>query len=54
MYEYAAYFKLLLLCGYTNELEQYIDTALMEQDPLSNVILELSMVGSNSKKKLSV
>jgi len=52
--EYAVYFKLLLLCGYTEELQQYIEDALTEQDPLSDVILELSLIGKDSKKMLSV
>ena len=53
-YEYATYFKLLLLCGYKDEMEQYLDTALAEEDPLSDIILELSLTGSDDKKKLSV
>lgn len=53
-YEQAAYFKLLLLCGYADELQRYIENALAEQDPLSNVILELSTAGSDNKKVLSV
>lgn len=53
-YEYAVYFKLLLLCGYTDELEQYLDTALEEQDPLSDIVLELSFTGSDNGKKLLV
>lgn len=53
-YEYATYFKLLLLCGYTDELEQYIDCELEKQDELSDIILELSTAGSNGKKKLSI
>lgn len=53
-YEYAVYFKLLVLCGYTEELQHYIDDALVEQEHLSNIILELSLVGKDSKKMLSV
>ena len=53
-YEYAVYFKLLLLCGYQDELQRYIDDALVDQDPLSDVVLELSTVGSDNKKTLSV
>ena len=53
-YEYAAYFRLLLLCGYKDELQQYVEKALLEQDPLSDVVLELSLSGSNDKKMLSV
>lgn len=53
-YEYAAYLKLLLLCGYPDELQKYIDDALAEQDSLSDVVLELSTVGDDPKKRLSV
>lgn len=53
-YDYAVFFKLLLLCGYKDELEQYIDTALEEQDPISDIVLELSCAGFDDKKKLSI
>lgn len=53
-YEYAVFFKLLLLCGYKDDMEQHLDTALVEQEPLSDIVLELSMAGSDDKKKLSL
>ena len=53
-YEYAAYFRLLLLCGYNDELEEYVDAALVEEDPLSDIILELATTGQDVNKKLSV
>lgn len=53
-YEYAAYFRLLLLCGYSDELQQYVDKALVEEEPLSDVVLELVLTGANDRKKLSV
>lgn len=53
-YEYAVYFKLLLLCGYKDELAQYVDVALAEQDPLSDIILELATTGPDDKKILAV
>lgn len=52
-YEYAIYFKLLLLCGYKDEMEQFIDAALVEQEPLSYIVLELVTNGSDDKKALS-
>ena len=52
-FEYAAYFKLLLLCGYNDELQKYIDTALIEQNPISDIVLELSTSSSDDKKMLS-
>ncbi len=51
-YECAVYFRLLLLCGYKDELQKYIDKALVEQEPLSNVVLELSSVGVNTDDKI--
>ena len=53
-YEDAVYFKLVLLCGYKDELQAYVDKALIEQDPLSDVVLKLSAVGADDKKMLSV
>lgn len=53
-YEQAAYFKLLLLSGYTDELQRHIDSALLEQVTPSNIILELSTLGLDNKKTLSV
>lgn len=53
-YEYAVYYKLLLLCGYTDELYNFIDQALIEQDPISPVVLDLSSAGTDKNKLLSV
>lgn len=53
-YEYAAYLRLLLLCGYNDELQRYVDIALVEEDPLSDVVLELSLTGTDDRNKLSV
>ena len=52
-FEYATYFKLLLLCGYNDELQKYIDIALIEQNPISDIVLELSTSSSDDKKMLS-
>lgn len=53
-HEYAVFFKLLLLCGYKDDMEQYLDTALVEQNPLSDIVLELSSTGLDDKKRLSM
>lgn len=53
-YEYAVYCKLLLLCGYTDELYSFIDQALIEQNPISPVVLDLSSAGTDKNKLLSV
>lgn len=52
-YEYAEYLKLLLLCGYKDELQSYVDDALVKQDPLSEVVLALAAAGDSDKKLLS-
>ena len=52
--EEAVYYKYLLLCGYAGELEEYVDRALEEEDPLSNIILELSTCGSSHNRILEV
>lgn len=52
-YECAVYYKLLLLCGYKDDLEQYLDASLVEQNPLSGVVLELFSARCDDKKKLS-
>lgn len=53
-YEYAAFFKLLLLSGYSEELENYLDAALTKEDPLSDIVLALVSAGWDVKKMLSV
>ena len=53
-FEQATYYKYLLLCGYTDELNQHIDTSFSREDPLSDVILNLSACGSDNKKILTV
>ena len=53
-FEQAAYFRLLLLCGYGEELEKYLDTALEEQEPLTDIVLELATCGPDEKRILSI
>ena len=52
--EQAVYFRLLLLCGYGEELGKYLDSALEEQDPLTDIVLELSTCGADEKTILSI
>ncbi len=52
--EYAAYFRLLLLSGYDEELKAYIDQALEEQDPISEIVLALSTAEMEHKDLLTV
>lgn len=52
-YEYASYYKLMLLCGYTDELISHVNRALNEQEPISDIILDLGFAGENPKKLLS-
>ncbi len=53
-YEYAEYFKLLLICGHSEELWNYVDNALSEQENISDIILELSSIGNDDNEALSV
>lgn len=53
-YEQAVYYKLLVLCGYDEELHKYIDEQLQDQDPLSDIIVELSFVNYDRTKLLCV
>ena len=48
------FYKLMLLCGYPEELNQAISTALDHQNPIEPDILDLSACGSDVKKQLSV
>ena len=48
------FYKLMLLCGYPEELNQAISTALDHQNPIEPDILDLSVCGNDAKKQLSV
>ena len=52
--EQAIYFKVLLSNGYTEELLQYVNTALEAQSTLSDVVLELAYAGNDREKLISV
>ena len=53
-YEQAVYFRLLLFCGYTEELDTFVDAALEKQDPITDIILNLAFCGSDLLRSLSV
>lgn len=48
------FYKLMLLCGYPEEVNQAISTALDHQNPIEPDILDLSACGNDAKKQLSV
>ncbi len=52
-YEDALFHKLLLESGETGELEPAIDRLLSEEEPLSEVVLQLAYAGGDPKKQLS-
>lgn len=52
--EQAIYFKVLLSNGYTEELLQYVNTALEAQSTLSDVVLELAYAGNDREKLISI
>ncbi len=49
-YERAAYFKLLLLCGYRGTSACFIENVLIEKDLLSDIVLKLSSCVSYEKR----
>lgn len=53
-YEQAVYFRLLLICGYTEELDTFVDAALKKQEPITDIILNLAFCGSDLCRSLSV
>ena len=52
--EQAKYYKVLTSNGYTEELIQYVNTALDTESPLSDVVLELAYAGNDREKLISV
>lgn len=53
-YRQAAYFRLMLLCGQTEEFVAFVDSALLEEDPISDVALDLAFCYTDPKESLSV
>ena len=52
--EQAFYFKIMLICGYSDELFEYIENTLNEQTSYEEVIVDLAFCGYNEKQMLSV
>ena len=52
--EQAFYFKIMLICGYSDELFEYIENTLNEQVSYEEVIVDLAFCGYNEKQMLSV
>lgn len=52
--EQAFYFKIMLICGYGDELFEYIENTLNEQTSYEEVIVDLAFCGYNEKQMLSV
>ncbi len=52
--EMAMYFSILMRCGYTEDFDAYLEQALTEEEPLSDVILELAFCGNDRNRILSV
>ncbi len=52
--EQASYFKIMLICGYSDELCEYIENTLNEQTSYEEVIVDLAFCGYNEKQMLSV
>lgn len=52
--EQAFYFKIMLICGYSDELFEYIENTLNEQASYEEVIVDLAFCSYNEKQMLSV
>ncbi len=52
--EQAFYFKIMLICGYSDELFEYIENTLNEQTSYEEVLVDLAFCGYNEKQMLSV
>ena len=52
--EQAFYFKIMLICGCSDELFEYIENTLNEQASYEEVIVDLAFCGYNEKQMLSV
>lgn len=53
-YEQAIFFRILLSLGYCERLNKFLNEALEEQEPISNIVLELAFVGGDKNKILSL
>lgn len=53
-FEQAIYYKYLLICGYSDELNKHINICLNDENPVSDIILNLFTCGSDNKKLLTV
>ena len=52
--EDAFYYKNLLLLGFSDGYDEWLDSCLEKESPLSDVVLDLSLCGSDRKKTISV
>lgn len=52
--EQAIFYKYILISGFAEELNAYVDKCLYDEDPVSEIILDLSACGSDRKKSLQV
>lgn len=52
--EQAFYFKIMLICGYSDERFEYIENTLNGQASYEEVIVDLAFCGYNEKQMLSV
>ena len=53
-YEQAVFFKILLSLGYREELNAFINTAIEAEEPLSDIILELSFAENDLNRQISM
>lgn len=53
-YEEATYYRIMFQAGFTDLLDEWLEKELAEQEKLSDLVLELSLCGSDKNKIISV
>ena len=53
-YEQAVYFKILIICGYFDEYEQFVENSLANENIPCDLVVDLAYCGSNEKHIISV
>jgi len=52
--EEAFYYEILLTLGYSPEYDEWLNTYLKTEDPLSDIVLDLAWCGSDKEKAISI
>ena len=52
--EEAFYYEILLTLGYSSEYDEWLNTYLKTEDPLSDIVLDLAWCGADKEKAISI